>query len=83
VLGVVGAFVGHLVGRQLVVLAGAAFLQPGLVVLTPGAGCGLDDALAEQPHDQTGGRLRPLVEVHGADDRLGRIGENRRLLSAP
>ena len=81
-LGVVGTVVGHLVAGQLVEAPGGQLLQPGLVVLAPGTGRGLGDALAQQAHHQSPRPVPAAVEVDRADDGLHRVGEDRRLLAA-
>src|SRR4051794_24020527 len=78
-LGVVGPLVTNLVAGQLVAPSGCELLQPRLVVLASGPGRLLADATLEQGQHESGGGLEAAVEVHRGDDRLHRVGEDRRL----
>src|SRR3954463_194168 len=82
-LRVIGTLVVHVVARQLLEPLRGQLLQSRLVVVSPGPARGLGDPLAEEPHDDVAGRGHPAVEVDGRDDRLHRVGEDRRLLPAP
>src|SRR5690242_5230429 len=81
-LRVVGALVTDLVAGQLVAASGRQFLQPRLVVLASGADRLLTDAPFEQVEHEPRGGLDAAVEVHGGDDGLHRVGEDRRLRPA-
>src|SRR4051794_34015949 len=78
-LRVVGTLVTNLVAGQLVAPSGCELLQPRLVVLAAGTGRLLPDAALEQEEHQPAGGIEPAVEVHRGDDRLHRVGEDRRL----
>ncbi|CAB5028423.1 unannotated protein [freshwater metagenome] len=51
-------------------------LQTGLVVVTAGTRRGLVDVFAQEADDQRSGGLPPGVEVHGAEHRFDRVGED-------
>src|SRR3954463_12208169 len=81
-LRVVGTLVVHVVARQLLEPLSGELLQARLVVVAARPARGLRDALAHETHDDVAGRGHPAVEVDGRDDRLHRVGEDRRLLPA-
>src|SRR6478752_2945743 len=78
-LGVIGPLVTNLVAGQLVAASGCELLQPRLVVLPAGSGRLFADPRLEQGEHESGGGLEPTVEIHGGDDRLHGVGEDRRL----
>src|SRR5581483_3345509 len=80
-LGVVGTLRPHVVARQLLEVARRELLQAGLVVVPAGPGGAAADALLEQAHHEVAGGAPSAVEVHGGDDRLHGVGENRLLRS--
>ena len=69
----------HLVAGQLIAPLGRELLQPRLVVLPAGAGRLLADAALQHRQHEPGRGLEPAVEVHRGDDRLHRVGQDRRL----
>src|SRR5439155_5249853 len=78
-LRVVGALVAELVARELLGDLGRERLETGLVVLATGPGGLLANAALQGPEHQPGHRLEPAVQVHRRDDRLRRVGQDRRL----
>src|SRR3954464_3673323 len=76
-LGVIGAVLADLVARQVVHALGRQLLETGLVVLAARPGGRLGDAVFQQPQYEVVGRAPSAVEVHGADDRLHGVGEDR------
>src|SRR5438874_2094958 len=79
-LGVVGPVLADLVVGQGVEALGGQLLEASLVVLPAGAGGGGGNAVLEQAQDELARRVPAAVEVHGADDGLHGIREDRRLL---
>ena len=72
---------GDLIVRGIEPIMGCGFLQPSLVIGAAGAKGGLLDSRFELGDHEGSGRIESTIEVDGADDCLGRIGENRRLLT--
>ena len=66
------------VGRHRHVPRLQPFLQLGLGVLAPVVGGGRHDGLAEQARDQRLRRLEAAVDADRADQRLDRVGQDRR-----
>ena len=82
-LGVVGPFVTQRVAGQLIEGAGAQLLQAGLVILAPRTGGPDLDPIPQEAHDHLLGGVPSPVDIHRADECLGRVGEDRRLLPTP
>src|SRR3954468_12960099 len=80
-LRVVGPLVANLVARQTVEPLRRELLQPRLVVVAAGTGGRLRNALGEEAQHDVPRGFHPAVEVDGRDDRLHRVGEDRRLLA--
>src|SRR3954470_5482384 len=81
-LGVVRTALLDLITGQRVEPLRREFLQTRLVVLAARTGGRFGDAVGEESEHQFACRLPPAVEVHGADDRLHRVGEDRGLVAA-
>src|SRR3954469_13245914 len=81
-LGVIGTLVVHVVPRQLLEPLRGELLQSRLVVVAARPARGLGDALAEESHHHVPCCVHAAVEVHGRDNRLHRVGEDRRLLAS-
>jgi hypothetical protein len=81
-LGVVGTLVLHPVDRRAEPQAGAQLLEAGLPVQGGTAGRGHDQQRVEQPVHETARGLQATADVHGADQGLERVGQDRVLLPA-
>src|SRR5262245_16522448 len=79
-LRMIRSLVADAVSRELGEMTRRQLLEPGLVVLAAGAFAGLADAVAEQPEHESLDGAPTAGQVHGADHRLERVGEDRRLL---
>ena len=78
-----GALVGHGVARSGARLLGDQLLERALRV-DPGASAQLGiDPTGEQREHHGSGRVESAIDVHGADHRLHRVGEDGCLLPAP
>ncbi len=78
---VIGTDAGDVVDRRLCSGACDVFLQAGLVVLEARTACGAFDAVREAVHDDPGCGFPAAIDVHGADDGLEGVGEDRTLLA--
>ena len=81
-LRVVGSFVAYDIPRPPDRLRGGELLQAGLEIASARSGHRFGDPLAQAPQHQAPGRVETGVEVHGRDDGLECVGEDRLLLAA-
>src|SRR3990172_4237925 len=81
-LQVIGALLGDVVGGQRTQLLRCELLQDRLEIPIALAAHVRLHARAEQPLDQLARPREPLIQVHGAEHRLQRVGQDARLVAA-